>query len=169
MSAIPILLADAITAVINTAEAADAFSQAFTAVRSYPIWADDFEGLKDLSVDVVFVSSGGQGALAELDSAQTLETEPAIDIAVRKRFQTPDRDDTTNEVKASSVDALVKLVEEIYETVAADRMTAIELASGVYANWVDSTIRTYCDYDRLRQGVFVGIVRIRFVVSKASV
>jgi len=166
MSAIPILLAEAITGVINTAVTADAFDQNFTAVRSYPIWTDDFEGLKDLSVDVVFVSSGGQGALAELDSWQTLETEPAVDIAIRKRFQTSDRDDTTNEVKASSIDALVKLVEQIYETFAADRMTAIELATGVHANWIDSTIRTYCDYDRLRQGIFVGVVRIRFNVSK---
>lgn len=167
MSAIPILLADAITEVINTAAAADAFSQEFTAFRSYPIWTDDFEGLKDLSVDVVFVSSGGQGALAELDSEQAIGTEPAIDIAVRKRFETPDRDNTTNEVKASSIDALVKLVEQIYETVAGDRMAAIELTTGVYANWVDATVRTYCDYGRLRQGVFLGVVRIRFDVSKA--
>jgi len=167
MSAIPILLADAVTGVINTAVAADAFDQDFTAVRSYPIWTDDFEGLKDLSVDVVFVSSGGQGALAELDSWQTLETEPAVDIAIRKRFQTSDRDNRTNDVNVASVDALVKLVEQIYETFAADRMTAIELASGIHANWIDSTVRTYCDYDRLRQGIFVGVVRVRFVVSKA--
>jgi hypothetical protein len=65
------------------------------------------------------------------------------------------------------VDPLVKLVEKIYEQLAGDRMQAITLASGVSANWIDTSVRTYCDYKRLREGCFLGCVRIRFNVSKA--
>jgi len=169
MSAIPILLADSITAVINADQAASAFgSVSFTATRSYPTWDDDFSTLKTLAVDVVFVSNGGggSGALAELDSAATIETEPAIDIAVRKRFQPSDRE-SNGELKTSAVDPLVKLVEKIYEQLAGDRGQAIALASGVDANWIDTSVRTYCDYKRLREGCFLGCVRVRFNVSKA--
>lgn len=166
MSAIPILLADAITAVINADQAASAFgSVSFTAKRSYPTWDDDFKELKDLSVDVVFVSSAGGGVLAELDTEATLNTEPAIDIAVRKRFEPSDRE-SNGDLKKSAVDPLVKLVEKIYEQLAGDRMQAISLASGISANWIETLIRTHCDYGRLRQGCFLGCVRIRFDVSK---
>jgi hypothetical protein len=167
MSAIPILLADAITAVINADQSANAFRQSFTAQRSYPTWDDDFSTLKTLAVDVVFVSSAASGgALAELDSEATLSTEPAIEVAVRKRFQPSDRE-TNGELKTSSVDPLVKLVEKIYEQLAGDRMQSITLASGVSANWIETSVRTYCDYKRLREGCFLGCVRIRFNVSKA--
>jgi len=168
MSAVPIVLADAITAVVNTDQAANVFGLSFTAQRSYPTWDDEFSGLKDLAVDVVFVSSNGSdGALAELDSESTLQTEPAIDIAVRKRFQASDRE-SNGDLKKSSIDPLVKLIEKIYEQLAGDRGQAIALASGVDANWLDTSIRTHCDYGRLRQGCFLGCVRVRFDVSKAG-
>ena len=167
MSAIPILLADAITAVVNADQAANVFGQSFTAQRSYPTWDDDFSGLKNLAVDVVFVSSNGSnGALAELDSETTLSTEPAIDIAVRKRFEASDRE-SNGDLKKSSIDPLVKLVEKIYEQLAGDRMQSLTIESGLSANWIDTSIRTHCDYGRLRQGVFLGCVRVRFEVSKA--
>jgi hypothetical protein len=167
MSAVPILLADAITAVVNADQAANVFGLSFTAYRSYPTWDDEFSGLKDLAVDVVFVSSNGSdGALAELDSESTLQTEPAIDIAVRKRFQASDRE-SNGDLKKSSIDPLVKLVEKIYEQMAGDRMQALTIATGLSAHWLDTSIRTHCDYGRLRQGLFLGVVRIRYHVSKA--
>jgi hypothetical protein len=167
MTAIPILLAEAVKTVINTAQAANAYTpQVFTAERSYPTWDDEFASLKNLAVDVVWVSSGSNGGtLAELDSEQSIQTEPAIDIAIRKRFEPSDRE-ANGDLKRSSIDPLVKLVEQIYETLAGDRMQAITLASGLHANWVDTSVRTYCDYGRLRQGCFLGCVRIRFDVSK---
>jgi len=166
MTAIPILLADAITAAINTAAGGGAFApQAFTAKRSYPDWDDDFKDLKSLSLDVVWVSSDGSGALAELDSFSSLETEPSIDIAIRKRFEPSDRE-TNGRLKNASVDPLVKLVEQIYELFAAGRMESIDLGNGIEANWVDASIRTHCDYRRLREGYFLGVIRLRWNVSK---
>lgn len=163
------LLADAVTTEINAAVTGEDFETlGFTARRSYPDWDDDFKDLKDLAVDVVFVSSGASGgSLVELDSFSTIDTEPAIDIAVRKRFQPADKE-ANGRLKNTSVDALVKLVEQIYELFSADRQTAINLAASLDANWIDTQVRTYCDYARLRQGVFLGVVRIRFAVSKAG-
>lgn len=163
------LLADAVTTEINAAVTGEDFDTlGFTARRSYPDWDDDFKDLKDLAVDVVFVSSGASGgSLVELDSFSTIDTEPAIDIAVRKRFQPADKE-ANGRLKNTSVDALVKLVEQIYELFSADRQTAINLAASLDANWIDTQVRTYCDYARLRQGVFLGVVRIRFAVSKAG-
>jgi hypothetical protein len=168
MSAIPILLADAIAAAINTAVGNGVFApQSFTARRSYPDWDDDFKDLDSLSLDVVWVSSDGNGAAAELDSADTLQTDPSVDIAIRKRFEASDRDQTTGRLKNTSVDPLVKLVEQVYELFVAARETPLTLAPGLVANWVDCTIKTHCDYGRLRQGYFLGVVRVRWDVSKA--
>lgn len=167
--AIPVLLSDAIATVINAAVTAEELETlGFTAERSYPDWDDDFEDLKDLAVDVVYVSSSDN--LTELDSYSTLDSKPEIDVSVRKRFATSDRDRpgaSTGRLKKTSVDPLVRLVEQIYETLASDRVQAIELTGGMHANWIDTTVRTYCDYGRLRQGNFLGVVRVRFDVSKA--
>ena len=89
-NAIQPLLADALTTVINAAvTAVELDTVGFTARRSYPDWDDDFGDLKALAVDVVFVSSGDSGGIPiELDSVGTVDTEPSIDIAVRKSFNT---------------------------------------------------------------------------------
>jgi len=162
-------LADAVTAVINAAVTAETLTTVgFTARRSYPDWDDDFKDLKNLAVDVVFVSSNGtNGDLFELDSAGTVDTEPAIDIAIRKRFEPADQEQD-GRLKNSSVDPLVNLVSEINDLFSANRMTAIDCGNSVHANWVDNSIRTRCDYKRLREGCFLGVVRIRYDVSKAG-
>lgn len=164
MTASPVLLADAITAVVNADVAANAFGGlSFTARRSYPDWDDDFKDLKTLAVDVVFVSSSGSGVLAELDSERSIQTEQAIDIAVRYRFAPSERD---GRVLNSAADPYVNLVERLHEKLAGDKMQAITLESGCTANWIDTSVRTYCDYKRLREGVFLGVVRVTFDVSK---
>ena len=170
MSAIPILLADALTTVINTAQAANELgSLSFTAVRSYPDWDDDFKDLKALEVDVVPVTSAGD--LVELDSDNTINSEPAVDVCIRKRFEPGDRTTSGTKdgrLKKTAVDPMVLLVEKIHELLSEDRFTAVTLTGPLYANWLEATVRTYCDYARLRQGVFLGVVRVRYNVSKAN-
>ncbi len=168
MNAVPILLADVVTTVINAAVTAEAFETlGFTARRSYPDWDDDFAGLNNLQVDVVFVGSGGD--VLELDSASSIDSDPAVDIAVRKRFQPADRDTTgavAGRIKSTAIDPLVRLVEQIHEIIAVTRDDATEITTGIYANWLDASVRTYCDFKRLREGVFLGVVRVKFNVSK---
>ena len=172
MSGIPILLADAVTAVLNAGKASftsltAAELAALTVRRSYPDWDDDFKGLDSLAVDVVFVSSGASsGDLVELDSETTLNTDTAVDVAVRYRFAATDRDNA-GRLKNASVDRLVSLVQELHEELAGERMQALTIA-GLSANWLDTSVRTYCDYKRLREGSFLGVVRVRYNVSKAG-
>jgi len=165
MSAPIILLAEHIASAINTAQSAGTLGAlSFEAQHSYPTWDDDYKDLKSLAVDVVYVSSGGD--LFELDSAYSMDTEAAFDIAVRYRFNSTTERGADGRVKTAAVNTLVTLVEVLHTLLANARNTSIELASGVTANWVDATIRTYCDYGRLRQGNFLGCVRLRFNVSK---
>jgi hypothetical protein len=154
-----------------TAEAFDSLTEqdmaALTIRRSYPDWDDDFKDLKNLAVDVVFVASGsGGGDLVELDTETTLTTEPAVDVAVRYRFDPKDKE-TTGRITNTAVDKLVHLVEEIHEKLAAGRDESLNI-TGLSANWVDASVRTYCDYKRLREGVFLGVVRVRYDVAKAG-
>lgn len=175
MNGIPILLADAVTAVLETSRRAAKLTaltaaerQALVIRRSYPDWDDDFKGLDTLAVDVVFVSSGTSGGdLVELDSEESLATDPAIDVAVRYRFETTDRDSTTGRLKNAPVDRLVRLVEEIAEQLAGERMQELSF-DGLSANWLDTSVRTYCDYKRLREGIFLGVVRVRYNASKKA-
>lgn len=170
MSAVPILLADALTAVINTAQAASQLgSQSFTAIRSYPDWDDDFKDLKALEVDVVPVTSAGD--VVDLDSVGTINSEPAVDIVIRKRFEPGDKETSgakAGRLKKTAVDPLIRLVEQIHELLSEDRAAAVTLTGPIYANWLDTTVRTYCDYKRLREGFFLGVVRVRYDVSKVN-
>lgn len=168
MTATPILLAEAMTTVINTAVSNDEFGElSFTARRSYPDWDDDFKDIKDLAVDVVFVASVGSGGdLAELDTFSTLEMQPMVDIAVRKRFSSSDRESTAGRLRNTSVDPIVNLVEQLHELFAGDRNTSLDLGGGLVANWVEANVRTHCDYSRLREAHFLGVVRVTWNVSK---
>jgi hypothetical protein len=165
MTAVPILLADEVVAVINTAETADQFDPLeFRARRSYADWDDDYKDLQDLAVDVVFTASNsGQ---IELDSVSSLGSEPTIDVAIRKRFLQADRDESTGRLRNESVDPLVRLVEQIHELVAAERHSVIELGDGISANWMESNVVSWVNQRMLREGLFEGVVRIRFNVSK---
>lgn len=170
MTAIPILLADAVTTVINTAVAADTFAVEFEARRSYPDWDLSYADLEERKtlVDVVFVSGqGGNGDLVELDSAASLNYEPALDICVRHKFGQDDRTNKEGRLLNDSVDPLVKLIEQLHELLAEDRLTSLEITTGIYANWVDTSIRAHVNQRRLREGCFEGVVRVRFDVSKA--
>ncbi len=170
MSAVPILLADALTTVVNTAQQASQLGTlSFTAVRSYPDWDDDFKDLKALEVDVIPVTSAGD--LVDLDTASTINTEPAVDVCIRKRFEPGDKETAgakAGRLKKTAVDPLVTLVEQIHELLSGDRATEVTLSGSIVANWMDATVRTYCDYKRLREGCFLGVVRVRYNVSKAN-
>jgi len=167
MSAVPIQLADAIAEVINTAAADDQFAPLdFVARRSYADWDEEYTDLKDMAVDVVFSASGA--GVIELDSASSLGSELTIDVAVRKRFAPSDRDDRTGRLKNASVDPLVSLLEQIHELFSGDRANDIDLGGGITANWSEGNVVSWVNQRMLREGLFEGVVRMRFNVSKAG-
>ena len=164
MTAVPILIADAVAAEINTAgdgEVIDTFGM--VAKRTYADWDDCFEDLSDggAALDVVFRSAGK----ISLNSFGSLLHEPSIHVAIRKRFEPSDREDD-GRLKQSSVDPLVSLLEEIYEHFAT-RRNSVSLPGETNATWEgeDSVIRSV-DQAKLRQGLFEGYVEIRFQYDK---
>ena len=171
MTAIPILLADAVTTVINDAVADEYFAVDFTARRSYPDWDIDYKDLNGSSapaVDVVFISGQSSGGdTIELDSYESLNYQPSVDVCVRFRFEPSDRDTDDGRLLNASVDPLVKVIEQLHELFASGRQDSLQLNVTTVADWVDSTVRAYVNQRRLREGMFEGVVRVNFSVTKA--
>ena len=176
-------IADAITTVLNTAIANDEFDAVnriflnrtgqFTATRVYKDWADDFEDIDDLSIDVIPVTSPNDGAeVVELLSFQSLKAEPEIDVAIRRRFKNADRVRSgarTGRIRTDRIDELVLLTEQIYQKlVGLRREDSIEIGDGRTAKWSRCEIRTLCDYWQLRQGNYLGVVRLTYMLAQCG-
>lgn len=162
---IPIQVADAVATQINAGVTAEEFSTlGFTATRRYYDWDRDYKGLGDLTVETVFRVAQPEGSIA-LDSAGTLEYETAVDVVVLKRFGTSDR--TDGRLKNSSVDPLVTLVGEIHEYLSSRRNDE-PLATMPSARWIRSDVLSWVSQQRLREGLFEGVVRVMLEVSKGN-
>jgi hypothetical protein len=153
--ALVIDLADAIAGLLNAAE----IPGLPTVRRSYPDWDDKFSDLKDVAVDVVFVSS--ENNMVELDGYSTQKTDVAYDVAIRKRFVSADKG-SVGRVENAAVDAMLALLEQVQRVLCQARDEEISLTGGSVANWLSASVRTYCDYQRLREGIYLGVLRVRY-------
>lgn len=159
-NAVPIRIADAVTAEINGHTFAIG---EFTATRSYADWDEDFKDIQENkpTVDVVFRAT----TAPELDDRNSLEYVVEIDIAVRQRFGSTARTSENGRLKNAAVDPLVKLLEEIHEYFVSERgSTPLEAESDAY--WQSSDVKLWCDHRKLRAGLFYGWVRVTFSISK---
>jgi len=166
MSSVSIQIAQAVTDDINAYTFAIG---AFTARRSYADWDEKFSDLNDMQVDVVYVShqTSRDDAMMELDSATTMLYRPAVDIAVRKRFEDDARDTVTGRMNVSAVDPYVSLLEEIHELFVSRRNTDVLRSTTLDATWDESMVLSWVNQKKLRAGLFEGVVRITFNVSRA--
>jgi hypothetical protein len=149
MTAKIVQLADAVTAALAEAE----FSVEFVPERSYADWTMQLEDSDTLHVDVVIV---GHEA-SELDDRGDIAYVDAIDIGVRYKFG-PEAREPDGRLRNADVDGLVALVEEIHESLAAERLDQFEDAI-----WRDASIRATYVRQHLREwGQFTAILRISF-------
>jgi hypothetical protein len=163
-NAIPIRIADAVTAEIN----GQSFSIGeFTAYRSYADWDDKFEDLTTMAVDVVYVTRDTE---IGLDSRGFIGYVCSVDIAVRKVFGPTDREgnesNRAGRLKNTSVDPLVTLLEQIHEYFVGERANVV-LDDETEANWLESDVKSWVNQRKLRDGLFEGVVRIKFSLRKA--
>lgn len=166
-NALPIRLADAVAAQINTAVAAESFStNGFTVARSYFDWDEKYTDLSTMQVDVVFTTTQPDGSVG-LKSAGFIEYQSTVDIVVRKRFAPSDRTSGTGRLKNASVDAMVTLVDELHRLFVDNRNT-VPLDSEVEASWSGSNVMTWANQAMLRQGLFEGVVRVKFDITEAA-
>jgi len=167
MTAVPILVADAVVAEINSAAVAIGLPDGIEARRSYADWDESFEGLKTTAIDVVVTAANSSaGSIIELESAGSLEYKPMIDIAIRKRFELEDRDPSDGRLLNASVDPLVTLLQDIHEHFVSQRNSVV-LDDETAANWIEGNVMSWVNQRKLRQGLFEGVVRIKFTYSKA--
>jgi hypothetical protein len=165
MTAVPILIADAVADEINSSAVAIGLPDGITARRSYADWDEDFKGLNTTAIDVVFVAHAAPtGAMIELESFGHLAYNPSIDIAIRKRFEPIDRDNDGRLLNAS-VDPLVTLLQKIHEYFVVKRLTGV-LDAVPDANWVEGNVLSWVNQRKLRQSMFEGVVRIKFTYRK---
>ena len=166
MTAVPILVADAVAAEINSAAVAIGMPDGIEARRSYADWDENFEGLKTTAIDVVFAASNSSmGSLVDLESAGWLSYRPMIDIAIRKRFEPTDRDNDGRLLNAS-IDPLVTLLQSIHEHFALARNSVV-LDDATATNWIEGNVMSWVNQRKLRQGFFEGVVRIKFDYRRA--
>ena len=162
MTSIPIRIANAVVTELNHSDRT--WAVPFRATRGYADWDKDYKGLVDVSVDVVFVT---RGWTVELDDETTLRYAPQIDIAVRKRFKPDDRDAATGRLRAGKVDPYVDLLEDIFAYFSGQRNTT-PLEDEATATWVDSDIPSWVNQAKLRKGMFEGVVRLTYEITKAN-
>jgi hypothetical protein len=161
MTAVPILIADAVATEINSEAVAIGLPTGIEARRSYADWDENFEGLKTTAIDVVFAASNSaMGSLVELEAADWLAYRPMVDIAIRKRFEQTDRD-TDGRLLNTSVDPLATLLQSIHEHFAARRNSGV-LDGLAEAKWLEGNVMSWVNQRKLRQGLFEGVVRIKF-------
>lgn len=164
-NAIPIRIADAVTATINAAVVDLGLPVDFVARRSYPDWDEEFTGLNEMVIDVVYAMN--EDKPVGLDADSFIDLEPTINIVVRKRFETSDRDQATGRLRNESVDPLVTLLDTIRRYFIARRNT-VPLDSEPSVNWSgDSQVKRWYDPSKLRRGLFEGYVQLKFSLSES--
>jgi len=142
-------------------------SKPFVPERSYADWSQPLEreqvsDTDRLYVDIVPQATGMQVAL---DTRGTNEHRVVIDIAVRQRFGQEKQDNDTGRIVIDEVDALMLLVQEIYELFMPQRLTDFEDAvwdpdQGTRILVAPLKRHLY----ELKQ--FTGIVRLTFIASQ---
>ncbi|HDZ20086.1 MAG TPA: hypothetical protein ENH78_02180 [Phycisphaerae bacterium] len=116
--------------------------------------------LKDLGTLYVDVQPGDVDT--EAADRERIKYTCRVDIAVRKRFDTVEEDDTTGEIETDEIDRLLLLMQEIHDYFVLRRLVAYDEAA-----WVDVEFRPVYSPDHLfelRQ--FTGIVAVNFEVVK---
>lgn len=165
MTAICIQVADAVASEIETSGidlvGADVF-------RSYVDWDEKFSDLISPRIDVVFTShqQSRRDAQIELDSYSTLLYRPSVDVVIRKRFESLDRDPDSNRLLNTSVDPFVTCLESIHEFFVAKRTGDVLATSSLDCNWEETLVMGWLNQKKLRAGLFEGVIRLTFNVSR---
>lgn len=162
--AVSVSVAKAVTAMLADAS----LSQTFTPERSYADWAQPIEkdGVSDTNILYVDVVPQATGMQAELDDRGSNEHTTYIDIAIRKRFGPEKHDDDTGRVLIAEVDAMMLLVQEVYELFMPERLEDFEDA--VWNPEQGTRILVAPLKKHLYEfKQFTGIVRVGFLTSVA--
>ena len=162
MAALFLDVADAVQAELSARFADSTFGAAFTAIvpeRSYADWNDELSERETLRVDVVPANHLNSG----LETRDSVQHDIVVDVGLRKRFATADQETATGRVKLAELDAMVVLLEKIYEHLAVRDLSAV---TG-NVRWMAATIPVTYSRDILRtHRQYLGIVRLTYRATK---
>lgn len=120
---------------------------------------DDLPEREEVRIDVIAPTDPRY----ELDDAATGRYEIDIDILIRKRFAAEDRAIQSGRLLSEAAAPLVAIVEQVAETLVADRLTSSDAA------WQETRIQALYDPNHLREfSQFTGHVVVTFWAYKAT-
>ena len=160
---IPVRIAKAVAADINTAVDAETLTPEFAAVFSFASEITEFQDLNDdtLTVDVVPTSDQQVGLYGNSAYRHSVR----IAVGIRRRVAPADRT-ATGTVDSDAITLYVNLLYEIFAMFAAAR----NLTDEPNAAW-DSTrepvVKLY-DPDKLKDGLYFGWVHLPFVYNERA-
>ena len=139
------------------------FGHTFEPERSYADWDFMLDAETGTLVDIVGVLVG-----SELASQGDIVYDVRVDIAVRRRFSADQQ--SQGQIDIDEIDALCKLVEDIFTYFAEDQTNSYvadrHLVAYPTAAWREVEIAAIADREHLRKSQFTGVVRISFDVTR---
>jgi len=155
---IPVRIAKAVAAEINSAVLAETLSQQFTAVFSFASEITAFQDLNDdtLTVDVVPTSDQRVGLYA----AGAYRHNVRVAVGIRRRVAPTDRTEAGN-TDSDQITAYVNLLYELFAMFAAGRNLTDEPLVA-WDSTQDPVVKLY-DSDKLTDGLYFGWIHLPFV------
>ena len=160
---IPVRIAKAVAADINTAVEAETLSQEFTAVFSFASEITEFQDLNadTLTVDVVPTSDQQVG----LYGSSAYRHAVRVAVGIRRRVAPADRTESGT-VDSTAITAYVNLLYEIFAMFAAARNLTDE--PSVAWNSTEAPIVKLYDPDKLKDGLYFGWIHLPFVFNERA-
>jgi hypothetical protein len=160
---IPVRIAKAVAAEINSAVAAETLSQQFTAVFSFGSEITEFQKLNDdtLTVDVAPTSD----QQVSLYAAGSYRHAVSVAVGIRRRVAPTDRNEA-GAVDSDAITSYSNLLYEMFAMFAAGR----ELTDEPNVTWDpsrDPVVKLY-DSDMLKDGLYFGWIHLPFVLKEVA-
>lgn len=161
---IPVRIAQAVAAEINSAVTAGDLSPEFTAVFSFASEITEFQALNDDGLTVDVVPTSGQSVVPV--SRELRRHDVRVAVGIRRRIDTADRT-AAGIVSSTAITAYVNLLYSILGMFAAGRpLTTESDAAWDYGAKIQATIY---DPDMIAEGTYFGWVHLPFAVHERVV
>ena len=163
MASIPIRIAKAVAAEINSAVLAQDLSQQFTAVFSFASEITEFEDLNDdtVTVDVIPTSDQQVGLYGQSAYKHNVR----VAVGIRRRVSPTDRTEA-GIIDTDQIASYIDLLYEFFVMFAAGRRLTTE-PDAAWDATRDPVVKLY-DPDKLKDGLYFGWIHLPFVFHERA-
>ena len=161
---VPVRIAQAVAAEINTAVADDDITLDFTAAFSFASEITEFQDLNDDTLTVDVVPTSDQRWMHRAGSVYKHFVRVAVGI--RRRIAPADRDSGTGAIDTAALTNYVNLIYEIVNLFAAGRELTDE-PNAVWDSAQEPTIKLY-EPEKLKDGLYFGWIHLPFIFHERA-